>query len=805
MIQTWFKIFFRNSKKNWLNILINILGLTLGFAGLLIVLLFLNDEESYNKSNPESSKIHRVLHKMPDNEIWDTSTDIEGDKYLSDIPEVKSIYLSNSWYDATIVAVNGKQIYTQDILQGEPTFFEIFPFEILNGSVSTFEKARNHVALSESKAKFFFDNVSTAIGKTIMIYERPYVVTTVYKISGKHYFMPEMVIQNSKKRTGSWGNFSQTLFVKMNEDVNLNEVTKKADDIWYKYSTIPQAKKDGMKPEEFEEKYGTKVLFEPLSKIRLQSLGGDSGPEGKGNYQLILIMLSLSILLIVISCVNFINLSIASAVQRAKEVGVKKTLGLSKAILTRQYTLEILLQGLIAFGLSLVLVELILPSFNEFMNKDISILNAALIFKVAIIVGIVSIIIGFIPGVYLANFKSIEVLKGNVSRSKKGIFARNIMLGLQFLISGFFLTGSIVIYKQVNYMMNKDLGFKGDQILIVSMNKFDNRYKKYLVAKNELIKHPNISAVTSNSFIIGGGSSSSTNFSHKDISIQANSNAVDYNYMDLMKIKIIKGRGFQKEIASDTIKNIIINETLAKELNIYEDPIGKKLDAGFGGDDNDGKKLNVIGMVKDYHTFGLDNKIPPTFMFHWNSFDWMKQNFWMVQIKVKPDNLEETLQFIENYWTKNIEQGYPFNPRFIDKRFGRTFVKYQKQKTLFFILTAIVVIISLLGLFALSTLTIQQRLKEVAIRKTLGASVKEIMYQLIKGFLRVIIIASVILIPIAYYFLQNWLDNFVYRIDMPLLPFIITPIVLSVLVIVVVGIKAYNATKVDLIKYLKFE
>jgi putative ABC transport system permease protein len=190
---------------------------------------------------------------------------------------------------------------------------------------------------------------------------------------------------------------------------------------------------------------------------------------------------------------------------------------------------------------------------------------------------------------------------------------------------------------------------------------------------------------------------------------------------------------------------------------------------------------------------------------HWNSFDWMKQNFWTIQFKIKPNNVEQTLGFIEDYWKENIEQGYPFNPVFINKRFARTYKKYQKQQTLFFILTSIVIIISLLGLFALATLTIQQRLKEVAIRKTLGASIKEIMYELVKSFLKITIMASVILIPIAYYFLQNWLDNFVYRIDMPWWPFILTPIILVVLVFIVVGAKAYYATKVDLIQYLKFE
>lgn len=804
MLQTWLKIFYRNSKKNWLHILINALGLTLGFAGLLIVLLFYNDEQSYDRDNVESPHIYRALHRMQDNDIWETSTSVEGQKYKAEIPEVETVYLSDSWYDAYVVKYGDKQLYIRNMLRGEPDFFEFFPFAVIEGSVAEFKKSRNHIGISDKQAKLLFGEAS-ALGKTVSFGERSYIVSTVYKIEGKHFFMPSIISQYKKEPEGHWGNFSRNLFVKLKAGADIDLVTKKANDVWYKYAIVPQAELDGISPEEFDEKYGTKILFEPLQSIRLHTIAKDGGPEGKGSFQLIVIMMSLSVLLIIISCVNFINLSVASATQRAKEVGVKKTLGLSKMAIARQYTFEIMFQGLLAFGLSLLLVELLLPYFNEYMRMDISILEPRILLQLLAVVLIVSVIVGTIPGIYLSNFKSVEVLKGNVSRSKKGVMARNIMLGVQFLISGFFLAGSVIIYKQVNYMIDKDLGFEGDQILIIPMNQNKNRHQKYQLAKKELIKHPNIEAVTSNSFIVGGGSSSSTNFDYNDISVQANANAVDYNYLDLMDIEILKGRGFKEEIASDTLKNIIINETLAKAFNIYDDPIGKKLNAGFGGDDNDGRGLNVIGMVKDYHILGLDNKIPPMFIFHWNTFDWMRQNIWMIQVKVKAENVDETLTYLENYWKEHIEQGYPFSAQFVNKRFARTYAKYQKQRTLFLILTAIVVIISLLGLFALATLTIQQRLKEVAIRKTLGASVQEIMHQLIKGFVKITLIASVVLIPIAYYVLQNWLDNFVYRIDMPILPFIITPIVLSILVVIVVGLKAFNATKVDLIKYLKFE
>ena len=803
MIQTWFKIFFRNSKKNWLNMLVNILGLTLGFTGLLIVLLFLNEEESYNTTNTNVNEVYRVLHKMTDIDVWSVSPSPEGPLFKEEVPEITAYYLSETGYRSTVVKAGREQIFTTKILRGEPDFFDFFSFKIIEGSTAKFKEIRNHIALSENTAKTFFGS-SSAVGKTLQLYDKTYIVTTVYKIIGKHYYMPNVILQYDKQQENSWGNFNYGLLVKTTKNADIKNVTKKMNDIYYKNKIEPQIKELGVSIDAYHAKYGkTNIILDPLKDIRLKTIAGDAGPEGKGNYQMILILLSLSVLLIIISCVNFINLSIASATQRSKEVGVKKTLGLSKFTLTGQYTLEIILQGSIAFILSLLIVELLLPSFNAFMDKEISLLNIGILTKIGFLAVFVSLIIGIIPSVYLANFKAVEVLKGNVSKSKKGVLSRNIMLGIQFLISGFFLTGSIIINQQVQYMMSKDLGFKGDQIVEITINDRNNKFKKYLLAKQELIKHPNIEAITSNSFTIGGrGGRSSTNIRYKDLNVQSSANAIDFNYFDVMNIKVLKGRALEEKRASDTIRNVLINETLAKAFNIYEDPIGKKITLDWiKGED---KNAEVVGVVKDYHTLGLDEKIPPTFFLHWNT-SWAKGTFNRIQLKIKPNNVDETLVYLEQYWNENIQQGYPFTYTFVNKAFAKTYKDYQKQQALFFILTLIVILVSLLGLFALATLTIQQRLKEVAIRKTLGSSVKEIMFELIKSFLKITLIASVILIPIAYYLIQSWLENFVYRIDMPVLPFIITPMVLTLLVFIIVGLKAFNATKVDLIKYLKYE
>ena len=213
MIQTWFKIFFRNSKKNWLNILVNIFGLTLGFAGLLIVLLYLNDEESYNATNENVNEIYRVIHRMSDGEIWSNSSNVEGPKYVEEIPEITDFYLSDGWYGDFVVKINGKEIYTRDMLRGNENFFDFFPYKIVEGSVKAFKEVTSNAAISEEQAKVYFGNKS-AIGKSFTFRGKTYVISTVFKIEGKHYYMPKVVIQYEKHPEGNWGSFSNNLFLK---------------------------------------------------------------------------------------------------------------------------------------------------------------------------------------------------------------------------------------------------------------------------------------------------------------------------------------------------------------------------------------------------------------------------------------------------------------------------------------------------------------------------------------------------------------------------------------------------------------
>ena len=800
----WFKIFFRNAKKNWLNILINILGLTLGLTGLIIVLLYINDEESYNKWNPNKDTIYRVSHRLDKETIYQVGPDIEGKIFQNEIPEVTEHLIALPWYSEILIKINGTSTYIDKTVLTEKNFFDFFPFEIVNGSVNKFGESKTNIAISKKLATQLFGN-DNAIGKSITYNKTAYLVTVVYKINPKSFYAPELIQQYAMLNKG-WNNFNNAVFVKTNKNTDIKKLQEKMAAVLIKHTIEPDAKNEGISINEYIDKNGKITpVPEPLSKIRLHSLTNDGGPEGSGSYKMLLVLLGISILLILISCVNFINLSIASASQRAKEVGIKKNLGLSKSQLIVQYTSEIIVQSIVALSMALLLVELLLPSFNDFTDKELILLNIPFLLKITTITLVLAIIVGVIPASYLSKYKTTEVLKGNISRSKKGVFVRNVMLAVQLLISGLFIIGVFVINAQISFMLQKDLGFSGKQIIAIDI-KSKNKLQKYQLIKQVLGKNTNIESISSCENIPGFGSSSATTITYKDDkSIQVLSNPIDYNYLSFAKIKVLKGREFSSKFAMDTVNNIIINKTAAKQLGIFNDPIGKKITIGWESDNPDQEFFHIVGVIDDYNMKGLESKIEPLFMIHYNTFDYTEEFLSTIQLKVKPNDIANTIAEIENFWKKNIDVGFPFEYKFVDKEFEKSFDKYKKQQTLFYILSLTVILIALLGLFALATLTIQQRFKEVAIRKTLGASEKEIVLQLIKSFLKVTVITSIVIIPLAFFLMQKWLDNFAYRIDMPIWPYIVTPLILLFLVFSVVSIKAYNATKVDLIKYLKFE
>lgn len=359
-------------------------------------------------------------------------------------------------------------------------------------------------------------------------------------------------------------------------------------------------------------------------------------------------------------------------------------------------------------------------------------------------------------------------------------------------------------------MMNKDLGFKGDQVIQIDFKKtnWENNYnyKKYLRLKNEVSKIAGVEDITGSVFRIGDGVINATSVKNaadttKTVS-SVGTGGIDYNYLDFYKIKFVSGRNLDLRLASDTISGVIANEAFIKEMGWNKDQaVGKEVLPGWG---EKTEKNKIIGVVQDFYITGVDQPVEPLLMFNYDR-NWVKNNLGNLQIKLSGNDINGTLERIKEFWMTKAEPGYPFEYNFIDKKFAKTYEKFQRQQQLFTTLNIIVLIVALLGLFALSSLLIEQKLKDVAIKKTLGADEKIIVWDLTKKFLLICTIAVLISFPFGYYAMNEWLKDFAYRIDMPVWPYVLSLLLLLILTFIVVSFKAYRATKINLVKYLKYE
>nr|WP_315170818.1 ABC transporter permease [uncultured Flavobacterium sp.] len=808
MLKNWTNIFLYHIKNNKLFTILNVLGLSIGIAGLIFAILYWNDEHSYDAWNPEKEKVFKVFSDLGKEVIW-TSNPATLETYLKKDSRIES-FVYHDWYQAETFKYNGKVHTISKSFNTQNDFFKLFPFENKLGTITTALSKENSVAMNENTATLLFGK-ENPIGKQILYGTKLLTVTCVYNVPGNSSVNPAIVINQMKERLleekDNWGAFNQSLMIKLKDPKDKEAITKKINDLYYSHKAVREAKEEGMTIDEYVEKYGViKTILNPLSTLRLHAVA-PGAPEGKGNYQFLLIMVGLSILILLLSIVNYVNLATANAIKRAKEVGVRKIIGASKMDIIKQFIFETVVITLFSILLSLVIVELSLPYYNEFLGKKLVIFGDQFYLQLLLIFVIVIVVAGVFPAVYVSNFEALKVLKGNFGRSKSGIWLRNGMLIFQFSIASFFIIGSYIVYQQVNYLSNKDLGFKGDQVGTVYWNKSNLAvngivtntiiYNRYKTLKTELENIEGVQKVSTGTFRFGGGNDSSSSFSYNGNSIQAQNMAVDYDMLSVMQIKIVKGRDLSEKLASDTINSILVNETALKMMN-EKNPLGKTIDWNE-------KKFKVIGVVKDFNLFSPQGKVPPMVFFHLKTVDWLIENISDLYVKIDSEKSEKTISNLENFWKKKVVAEFPFEFNFVDKTFARTFEAYVKQKNLFSLLNVVVILIALFGLFALASYSIERRMKEIAIRKTLGAETNVLLKELSKQYIIHCILGFLLALFPVYYLLNMWLENFAFRIAISIIPFILGFFVLMSLTLIVVLSKAYGATKVAVLKYLKYE
>ena len=763
-----------------------------------------NDEESYEKWNPKKENIYAFqTHNKAENTYGNNISVPMAERAVKVIPEVKDYVLFNGSGMGYKMTTKYKTVYQQDGMSASESFFNFFPFKLVSGSYKDALKGDKVIALSTKAAKNLFGKTNVA-GETVKFDNGNYVVTAVYELPTENsQIKPEFIIapfEQMKNDREQWGNFNYGCFFLLKPGTDVEALQQKFYDNIFLYRAKINAQGAGVTPIKYLELYGpTGSLFTPLDKIKLHA---KASWFGTGDFKTMMILFTLSVLIVVLSSINFINLKTAQASQRAKEIGVRKAIGSTKSTLVLQFLLETFVICFASYLLSLALTELLLPSFNKFYDKEIVMNDWRIYYYSFAMVLAVTLISGLIPATYLANFKAIETLKGNFARSKHGVWLRNGILTLQLIISSFFIIGGLIVNNQVKYMMDKDLGYSGKQVLLINFSENDAKpWLKYERIKNEMRKIQGVEAVSYGEAVPGSGRFSNSNMDYMDKSIYAQHGSMDYDYLQFMNVKLKKGRWLNSNLASDTISNVLVNEAFVKKFGWTDDQALKnEFKPGF-----DYKPYHIVGIVKDFNILNPRKAVEPIVFFHYRETEWKRYNVYNIQLKLKADDIDGTLKRIKTYWQNNVEPGYPFDSYFIDKKFAESFVKYQKQQTLFTLLNAMVLMVALLGLFALSSLMIEQKLKDVAIRKTLGASDGTLIVGLTKQFLWITLIAVLISIPISYYLMNEWLKDFAYRIDMPVFPYLFSLVILLILTFAVVSIKAYRATKVNLVKYLKYE
>jgi len=807
MLKNWINIFIYHIKDNKLFTALNVLGLSIGIAGLIFSVLYWNDEHSYDQWNPNKNNVFLVANQMDPTTYWASSSAAVGSAIKDASPDVESYCYLSGEYENDIIHFNNKKVQSNRIVLAQKNFFDYFPYQFIEGNIKKALPDVNSICLSQDLAVQLFGN-ENALGKQIVLKNRNLIVRGVYKLDKKSVYNPSCVVDfmdaQIKANIEFWGNFQFVLLLKLKNPNAQERVREQIQKLYFTNLVARRAKAQGLNPKEFIKKFGeVKPGLEPLSSLRLHSKTG-SLIEAKGNYQFLVIMVGLSLLILTLSIVNYVNSATANAVKRAKEVGVRKIVGASKSTIIQQFVLETAIISLFSILISLVIVELSLPYYNAFLEKTL-VLQSGQFFLQLIVIFIVTVIIaGIFPAVYVSNFESLKVLKGNFGRSKSGLWLRNGMLIFQFAVASFFIIGSYIVHEQIELMNSKDLGFNGKQILNISYRNIygegitdKQRFDRYSIIKNQLQHIKGVKQVAGGGFVFGNGPKSVIAYQYKDKSVDGGTMPIDFGLLEMMKIKMVKGRYLNPKFAQDTISSMLINETALKLLN-EKDPIGKKIDWN-------GKEAIIVGIVKDFNLGNPGESIPPMSFFHFKAVPWFTSLLNNIYITADPKTMQQTLADIENLWKTKVDTEYPFAYDFVDKEYKKSYSSYVKQKNLFSLLNIIVITIALFGLFALASYSIERRMKEIAIRKTLGADTNVLLRELCKQYVLFSIIGFLIALFPAYYLLDKWLENFAYRITISLYPFLIGFSALLFLTLSVVLTRAYQATKVDVLKYLKYE
>ena len=801
MFKNYIKVALRSLNKNRTYAVINILGLALGLAVAIIVFLFIKDETSYEKHWDGYERVYRTGIKanlMGQTMDAPVSPSPMANTFRTEFTDVETATRINTINQEIMVSYEQTKVYIQKAVRADSTFFKIFNYEFVHGDPKTALKGENSLVLTEESAKKLFGEVNP-IGKVVKYDNRnDYIVKGIVKEPNGHsHFQFDMFLSQNIIRN-VWMSNNNYTYVKLKEGVNFNAFKKEMRQNFMKkiepdverfmQTTVAELFKGG-------NNYEYQIM--PLKDIHLHSKK-EWEIQQNGNIMYIYVFIGIALLVIIIAGINFMNLSTARSGKRAKEVGVRKVSGASKKMLVTQFLTESVIQSFIALFIAFILVELFLPGFNNILETELYLFNSyigeTLMFSF-IITLFYGVFAGSYPAFFLSSFQPISVLKGDFTKTKGGSLLRKVLVVTQFTASTVLIIGMIIIFKQISYLHNKDIGFNGEQVIVVPIqtDQMANNFRDY---KNIFLKNSSVLSATRASFYPGDTPNQNMYLLEgKKEQLPLWNMDVDYDFFKTLDVKMLDGRKFDREKESDSIPYFILNETAVKNLNI-QNAVGRKMARNQGS--RDGSIYgNIIGVVKDFHIEGFNSEIRPMVLT-------VSNELWFASFKVANKDITSTIGFIEKEWGE-LEPSHPFRYTFLDQKFGKLLRQQENFGTMFLVLTILAIIISSMGLFGLASYTAQQRTKEIGVRKVLGASVPQVMKMLTTDFIKLVLLANVFAWPITYIFAKDWLSNFSYQIDMPILPYVFATFLALIIALITVSFQAYQAAVSDPVEALKYE
>lgn len=793
MISNYLKIAWRNITNNKLYSVINVLGLSLGLAVCLLITLFVKDELSFDQFQSRKHEIYRLVSDeiSPSGEInrIGISGMVQGATFKSQVPEIENmVRIQGERFNIK----HNNEIFTQEASKVDSSFFSVFDAEFVEGTPYKALADPQSIVISEDVAKRFFGN-QKALGKSLAInYDNTFQNFTITGVTKK---MPinssiqielMMPLHHDKQQDDQWINFYMNTFFTIKAGANIAAIEQKFAKI---YAT--DAKEQILQAQK-EWNYKSQLVWklQPFLDMHLsREYQAQNGVKESGNKLFSYFLSGIAAFILLIACINFINIAISRSMKRAKEIGVRKVMGSQRKQLILQFLSESALLTLMAFMVAIIFTILALPTFNDLSDKALSfsyLLDTKLILLYIGIFILTAFLAGFYPALVLSGFKPVETLYGRFRFGGKNILQKSLTV-LQFGLATFFILLTIMQFKQVDLLLNQDLGYNDKNIMIVNVGGVERSKGDFFMS--ELMKNPNIQKTAPRQ----QGFWFTLSTVNGDKQINHSMELVDYRYVDLLGLKMAQGRNFSPQFPSDTATAVLVNEAFVKDAN-WKNPIGEKVT--FQNKNN----YQVIGVVKDYHFASLYEKVRPQIFIA----DPKVGGYGSFYIRMSEKNIPQTMAYVKQKFRESIPTK-PYEFEFLSETNAKNYAKEVKMKQIIGWTAWLTIFISCIGLFGLSALATEKRFKEIGVRKVLGASVNGIVRILSRDFLQLILIAYIIAAPIAYYVAEKLLQNYPYRITQGVEMFVPTLIGLLLVGLLTVSYQSIKAALMNPVKSLKTE